>query len=431
MYLNVENFSNQLSKLLPTFPKETFLLAVSGGVDSMVLASLFKDLNLKFEIAHVNYKLRAEDSDLDQKIVEDFCSSNTIKLHLRTASEADDKPDNSIQIWARELRYQFFNKIQSEQKLNYLITAHHLNDNLETFLINLSRASGRKGLAGIPVDKNNILRPLLKFSKEEIYRFAKENRIHFREDLSNQKNDYLRNEIRNNIVPQLTKIENFLENVSKTLSHLDQANSFIDQQIKVLEEVIISKKENYSEIDKQKFFEQTTFVQFEILRKFDFKNADEIKKISEAENGKSFYSKNFVLTTHRDLLIIKKISDLKKVESSEIILKVDENNCIIIPGKINVELKKLGSSQWRINLNQLKLPLKLRKRKSGDLFYPTGMTGKKKVGKFLRDEKAIIKATDQEWLLTDSEDKILGVLPFRQDRRFLSDAGYNSLTLDI
>ncbi|WP_316931202.1 tRNA lysidine(34) synthetase TilS [Chryseobacterium sp. P1-3] len=188
------SFRNQLENLIHQPEKQTYLLAVSGGADSMVLASLFQGLRIDsrgteydFQIAHINYKLRDKDSDLDQKVVQDFCEKNHVKFHLYEVSGKDQKPKNSIQLWARELRYRFFKEIQQKEKLKYLVTAHHLNDQLETFLINLSKASGIKGLSGIPSRDHHILRPLLNFSKEEIYQFAGEHGIEFREDLSNKK----------------------------------------------------------------------------------------------------------------------------------------------------------------------------------------------------------------------------------------------------
>ncbi|WP_228453084.1 tRNA lysidine(34) synthetase TilS [Chryseobacterium sp. CH1] len=192
--LEKSNFRKQLENLIYQPENHTFLLAVSGGADSMVLAFLFRDLRdekqyseYSFQIAHINYKLRGEDSDRDQKVVQNFCEKNHIRFHLYEVSEKDKKPENSIQLWARELRYAFFKEIQEKENLKFLVTAHHLNDQLETFIINLSKAAGINGLSGIPANDNFILRPLLEFSKQEIYQFAEENNIEFREDLSNKK----------------------------------------------------------------------------------------------------------------------------------------------------------------------------------------------------------------------------------------------------
>ena len=168
--LDFNNFKENLEVLGEDIFSKKFLLAVSGGADSMVLSHLFRffdsaqnDKGLEFQVAHVNYHFRGEDSNLDQKIVEDFCKKNDIKFHLKDVSEEEKTQMKSLQNWARELRYDFFFKILEEENLDYVVTAHHLNDELETFFINLSRGSGIKGLSGIPKNENSILRPLLKF----------------------------------------------------------------------------------------------------------------------------------------------------------------------------------------------------------------------------------------------------------------------------
>ncbi|MBN8622521.1 MAG: tRNA lysidine(34) synthetase TilS [Flavobacteriales bacterium] len=302
-----ELFLQSIKKLLNNFEQKKFLLAASGGVDSMVLASLFEICNLKFEIAHINYKLRGEDSDSDQKLVEDFCFKNNIKFHLYPVSEKDKKPENSIQLWARNLRYDFFFKILKEENLDYIVTAHHLNDELETFLINLSRGSGIKGLSGIPSNENKIIRPLLNFSKEEIYAFAKENKIEFQEDLSNQKNDYLRNEIRNKIIPEITAVStNFLNGFKDSLSYLNDANNFIQSSIEnAFSDIIIKEDKVETLLNLKKLLSKEPFIITEIIRKFGF-SGDEIGKVISAENGKFFRSKTHEIKITRDEILCSK-----------------------------------------------------------------------------------------------------------------------------
>ena len=301
-----ELFLQSLYKLLPNFEEKKFLLAVSGGVDSMVLLHLFKVSGLKFEVAHINYKLRGNDSDLDQKLVEEFCIKNNIKYHLYQISEKDKKPENSIQLWARKLRYDLFFKILKEANLDFIVTAHHLNDELETFLINLSRGSGIKGLSGIPANENQILRPLLSFSKNEIYEFAKENKIDFREDLSNQKNDYLRNKIRNDIIPNLLETsDSFLKNFEKSISYLNQTRSFIEEKISAIENEILVENESEVTINKEKFSIQHELVKQEIIRKLGF-SGEEIQKVIAAENGKFFRSKTYEIKITRNEILCSK-----------------------------------------------------------------------------------------------------------------------------
>lgn len=284
-----------------------FLLAVSGGADSIVLSSLFKMSNLKFEIAHINYHFREEDSNLDQKIVEDFCTNNQIKFHLKDVSEDEKSKMKSLQNWARELRYNFFFKILEKKKLDYIVTAHHLNDELETFFINLSRGSGIKGLSGIPKNENKILRPLLKFTKAEIYDFAQENKIDFREDKSNKKDDYLRNKIRNHLTPKILEIfPQFLEHFGESLNYLSSVNEFYQNEIeKTFQEILISENEENFTLSKEILLQKPKVLIIEIIRKLGFTGI-EIEKIITAENGKFFRSSTHEITIKRKEIVCQK-----------------------------------------------------------------------------------------------------------------------------
>ncbi|WP_374465454.1 tRNA lysidine(34) synthetase TilS [Chryseobacterium sp.] len=423
-------FINQLKNLVHEPEKHTYLLAVSGGADSMVLASLFRDFEQEthgtefwFQVAHINYKLRGNDSDLDQKTVQDFCEKNHIKFHLYEVSEKDQKPENSIQLWARELRYKFFKEIQEKEKLEFLVTAHHLNDQLETFIINLSKAAGINGLSGIPSHDNNILRPLLNFSKKEIYQFAELNHIEFLEDLSNKKNDYLRNRIRNEIVPRLMETnDHFLDNFRKSSSLLNQTKDFVQKQIQEIENNLTVFNQDYKILSKEKLDQESDFVKFEILKKYGFNQEEEIPKIFKAENNSSFFSKEYQLIVNRDELIF--IDRSQEKESEEEIVLIDHFD--FSENQININLVDHIESidginkgfEWDFDAEKLHFPLRLRKQKEGDEFYPTGFSGKKKVSKFFRDEKLSILARQKIWILTDSNDSVLGVIPFRQDRRY-------------
>ncbi|WP_426481566.1 tRNA lysidine(34) synthetase TilS [Chryseobacterium sp. R2ACT005] len=428
--LEKSSFISQLKNLVHEPENHTYLLAVSGGADSMVLASLFGDLGNKnqdsefqFHVAHINYKLRGNDSDLDQKTVQDFCEKNHIKFHLYEVSEKDRKPENSIQLWARELRYTFFKEIQEKEKLEFLVTAHHLNDQLETFIINLSKAAGINGLSGIPSNDNYILRPLLNFSKKEIYQFAEENTIEFREDLSNKKNDYLRNKIRNEIVPMLMETnDHFLENFKKSSLYLNQTKDFVQKQIQEIENRLTVFNQNNKILSKEKLDQESDFVKFEILKKYGFNQEEEIPKIFKAENNSSFFSKEYQLIVNRDELIFIDKSNEKEIEE-EIVL-IDHFD--FSENQININLVDYIESidginkgfEWDFDADKLHFPLRLRKQKEGDELYPTGFSGKKKVSKFFRDEKLSILARQKIWILTDSNDSVLGIIPFRQDRRY-------------
>ncbi|MGD1319435.1 tRNA lysidine(34) synthetase TilS [Chryseobacterium sp. 2R14A] len=429
MTLSRSAFEKQLQNLTQLSDNQTYLLAVSGGADSMVLAYLFnelRDFGYQFQVAHINYKLRGEDSDSDQKVVQDFCLKNNIKFHLYEVSEKDKKPENSIQLWARELRYAFLREIQESEDLEFLVTAHHLNDQLETFIINLSKASGINGLSGIPANENNILRPLLNFSKEEIYRFAEENKIDFREDLSNKKNDYLRNKIRNEIVPKFSETnEQFLENFRKSILYLNQTKDFVHRQIEEIEKNILIKSEENITLDKEKLNQETEFIHFEILKKYGFNQPEEIRKIFIAETGSIFYSKEYKLIINRNELIFIELNANIKIQEEIVLTNTTESHqnhfSIDISQSIEIIEEINKDFEWEFDAEKITHPLKLRTKKEGDLFYPNGFSGKKKVSKFFKDEKLSILAKQKIWLLSDGNDNVLGIIPFRQDRRYAKD----------
>jgi len=302
LMLSLDSFNEEINKITGDFTQKKILLAVSGGADSMVMLDLFRkrsaeQLDFMISAAHINYKLRGKDSDLDQKLVEDYCEKHKIPLFVYSVSEKDNKPENgSIQLWARELRYHFFHQICEENNIDFIATAHHLNDQLETFFINLMRGSGLKGLSGIPANENKILRPLLAFTKEEIYDFAEKNSVPFREDISNKKNDYLRNKIRNLIVPELVNADsNFIQNFSKSLCIIQQSSDFIKQKAEEFITENGTENDNCLIFNKEKLAETQDIMKFEILNKFGFGSETEIQKIFSAETGKVFFSKYFSL----------------------------------------------------------------------------------------------------------------------------------------
>lgn len=419
--LSEQIFEDQLSEILPQYQSKKILVAVSGGVDSMVLLYLLKSKVAHLEVAHINYHLRGQDSNDDEALVQNYCEQNQIPFHIYNVTEKEQKPQGSIQLWARELRYRFFKTVMAEQQLDYLVTAHHLNDQLETFIINLSRGSGVKGLAGIPKHRKQIIRPLLHFSKAEIYAFAKVQQIPFREDSSNAKNDYLRNFIRNTISPKLLETHpNFLEHFGNSLNYLREASDFIDEEIaQKLQQFTINQTSEAWVISKDKLAQLSEFAQYEILKRLGFKAKAEHYKVFEAETGCVFYGNDYQLLINREELILTQISNELTQEEEILIDKPNSDGYIDLKDYISVAFDK--SFEWYFDKTQLQFPLKLRKKKEGDQFQPIGMKGKKKVAKFFKDEKLSILAKSKMWLLCDASDTILGVVPLRQDGRYATN----------
>ena len=416
--LNNVIFEKELQTICENFREYKFLLAVSGGADSMVLAYLFKALNLDFQIAHINYKLRGKDSELDSELVDNFCKTNAIQFYQYQVSEKDQKPENSIQVWARNLRYRFFFKILNETKSDFIVTAHHLNDQLETFLINLSRGSGIRGLSGIPSNENSILRPLLNFSKEEIYDFAHHQNIEFREDLSNKKNDYLRNKIRNEIVPLLMETnDRFLLNFRNSIDYLSKTKNFVSKQISEKFEHLKIEDSDALILNKENFSNEDIFLKYEILSQFGFDSTTEIEKIFVAKTGSVFQNNRFQLIINRNELIFQPRQN-NTVINEVIELAENDSSQIFIPFEILDQKEEIN---WNFDKTKLAFPLKLRHHKEGDSFSPKGMKGRKTVSKFFRDEKLSILAKSKTWLLCDANDVVLGIIPYRQDGRFASN----------
>jgi tRNA(Ile)-lysidine synthase len=431
--LNYLQFKKNVENLLLIKKRNSYLLALSGGADSMVMAHLMLEMGFTIQVAHINYKLRNSDSDQDQKVVENFCTKNKIPFHLYTVSDKDQKPKGSVQTWAREVRYSFFNEILTEENLDCIATAHHLNDDLETFFINLSRGSGLLGLSGIPKNEGLVFRPLLPFTKDEIYYFAQQNSIEYREDLSNKKNDYLRNKFRNTLIPELIKIApDFQENFGKSLQYLADTQNFVEEMVDKIFLNLSKKNNQIWEIDLGQLSAESRFVQFQILKRFGFNQPQEIEKILTATTGSAFSNRQYQLVVNRNQLLISEFNDEKEITSPETLVLVEtledlkKNNFTLYLKDFEADLVELNSEKnfsktWCFDYSVLHFPLQLRRKKEGDVFQPIGMIGKKKISKFFKDEKIPIFAQQNIWLLCDGNDDILGILPFRQDRRFVAN----------
>ena len=238
-------FKIHLQDTFPGIECKKLLLAISGGIDSMVLLDLLSKTDADFSLAHCNFKLRGKDADADEAFVRSESKKYNKSLHV---IEFDTKAyasahKCSIQMAARDLRYSWFKGLLKEEEYDYLLTAHHSDDNLETFFINLSRGTGIDGLCGIPEKSDDILRPLLPFSKEEIHSYASANQLSWREDQSNQDSKYLRNKIRKELVPLLKDINpSFLETFSATLSNLKGTKDIVEDRMSFVRDKIVEKE---------------------------------------------------------------------------------------------------------------------------------------------------------------------------------------------
>ena len=288
-----------------------FVLAISGGLDSMVLANLFLINNLNFSIAHCNFQLRGKESDDDELFINKWCSEKDIKLYNKKFSTEDYCKNNklTIQMGARELRYEWFSELIDKEKYDFIVTAHHIDDQLETFIINSIRGTGIDGLVGIPDKINKIVRPLLMISKDQIIEYSKVNKINYREDSSNDKEDYLRNKIRHSVIPYLkSDDDNVLLKFKTTIENLNSTKIFVQKVIsKVRDKVFIYEGENIiTDIGLLKDLDPIEFYIHELYKDFEF-NYKEVMKLFDSDSGKQISSANYNMTKQKNNLIISKI----------------------------------------------------------------------------------------------------------------------------
>ena len=417
-------FLNHLEKNFPSISVSKLIIAVSGGVDSIVLFHLCLKLKLNFFVAHCNFKLREKESDLDEKFVKDLAIKHNIKFYTKSfnTKKLSNNDNKSIQMVARELRYSWFEELSKELNVKHILTAHHLDDSLETFLINLSRGSGIDGLLGIPKVNDTVFRPLLIFKKDEILSYAKENKITWREDSSNKKNEYLRNQIRLEVLPKLKEINpNLLENFSKSIDRLQQSKSIIkDKMDDFVSDVSFTRDKNiYFEINKIKQVSNIDAYLYELLKKYNFTQWDDIRDLLDSQSGKQIISKTHKLLKDREHLILAKNSEL---ENKSLLINKSSKEVAVSAGKIKISVAKKISKQdldvIYLDSDKLDFPLRVRSVLSGDYFYPFGMNGKKKVSKYLKDEKTSVFDKDKVLILETSKNKIIWVIGMRLDDRF-------------
>ncbi len=418
------------------FKKEDpLLVALSRGVDSMVMCDLLLKAGYKFSVAHCNFKLRGNESDSDEQFVEDYCSKNKLTLFKRSfdTSTYSEEKKLSIQMSARELRYAFFNELLTEHSFAYLLTAHHLSDNIETFFINLVRGSGIAGLKGISEKREKIVRPLLTFTKEEILAYAKENSISYRTDKSNLEDTYLRNNLRLNIIPKLKELNpSFERTISKELALLQQYNTIISNHFAKEKEKTISKTDSGIKINIEKIKENKTpeLFLFEILKEYSF-HPDVIADIFESLDGipgKLFFSNNFELVRDRTELVINKHSD----RSIEPIVIEKETQEIHSPIHLKIKpttefVKENSKAVAYIDLSKLKYPLTVRGWQTGDKFKPLGMTGFKKLSDLFVDLKLNAFDKNKVAILENGDKEIIWVVNHRLDDRYKISENTNAI----
>lgn len=414
---------NLIEVLMELSSNKTYLLAVSGGVDSMVLLYLFLNSKLSFSVVHCNFHLRGEDSDLDEKLVEDFCKKNKLELFSKKFNTLQlKKGGQSIEMLARSLRYNYFKELINQFGFDYLVTAHHLNDNAETFFINLLRGSGLKGLSGMSFQKNKILRPLLKISRKEIEKFANTHDIIWREDITNQSLNFLRNKIRHKVIPELESIKSdFLDQLNKSMEIMQSSYAFIEKEmLRLKSKAIISEEDGVCKYSKIILSNADFILVYYFFSFLGFSNEKDVNNILLAGTGRVFISSSHKIWVNREELIVEEIGREITNYNKPILVKELPFN-IENPVKIKITKsetleKKMGNEI--VDFNKISFPLIIRKWDEGDYFYPINGNGKKKISKLLKDNKFSILRKNEVLVLCDNSGAIIWVIGIRLDDRF-------------
>ncbi len=436
----LENFKQYIRKENLFQPKDRLLLAVSGGVDSVVLCALCQQAGYDFEIAHCNFQLRGDDSSRDEKFVRALARKYGVAFHVRifdTVAYAK-ATKMSIEEAARDLRYEWFyslvrNKKNTDGKemnepsvVKYILTAHHADDNIETVLMNFFRGTGITGLRGILPKQGKIIRPLLFARRSELELFVKENQLEFVTDHSNLENDYTRNYFRNAIIPLVS--ESFPEatkNVLKNIQRFRETDILYQQAVQLHRKKLLEQKGEEVHIPVLKLMKTVPLqtVLYEIIKDFGFTahQTEDAKALLKSETGKYIQSATHRIIKNRDWLII---SPNQSIEAGHILIEEKDTNIDFKNGTVSIN--KISRDQFSIVNNPMiaqldfgliKFPLLLRRWKQGDYFYPLGMQKKKKLSRFFIDQKLSLTQKENTWVI-EMDKKIIWVVGMRIDDRF-------------
>jgi len=413
-------------------PGNRILLAVSGGLDSIVMTELFQQSGNPVGIAHCNFQLRGDESDGDEEFVQKIAKKFDIPFFTKrfpTSSYAKERKI-SVQMAARKLRYDWFEEIRATKDFDFIATAHHHDDQIETLFINLLRGTGIAGLHGIPAKQGHLVRPLLFASKQEIENHAKAKQLSYREDSSNTSVKYKRNKIRHQLIPLLHSIQpDYAGNISTTINRIRDTESILRPFIVETSKKLIRKKQDHWVINIAILMELQPLQPWlcELLLPFGFNETTVHDLVSHlyGESGKSFYSPEYRIVKDRDSLILTRRPKTEQPEDhDEYMIKAGETDCYL-PLRLQLQIlartpdyQISGScNQATLDRNKLSFPLTIRKWKPGDFFHPYGMNKRKKLSDFFIDEKISIPEKENTWLLC-SGSRIIWVIGHRIDHRF-------------
>lgn len=435
------HFRNNIKEKNLFTPENKLLLAFSGGIDSVVLAHLLLKAGYLFELVHCNFNLRGKESDTDEKFCVDFAHKIKVKIHVKqfdTRSYMKIKK-LSVQMAARELRYRLFKELTLHHHFDFILTAHHASDNVETLLINLIRGTGLHGLQGIPEKQNNIIRPLLFASKEEIYNYAIKNKLKFRHDSSNDEKKYARNLLRHDVIPVLKKLNPSLEttfasNICLFKQSWEVINEFCEQKKKEM----VKQKNTQLNISIQQLIRENAadLLLHEWLSPLGF-NPTQTRQIysclPQHLPGKKFTSKTHRLLIDRTAILIEPLQAFTENHNYLIRTKNDFKKIPLFSKSEILDSCPIDSDSTTglFNYGKIQFPLTIRSWEKGDKFTPLGMKGTKKISDYLIGLKMPLFEKNKVLVLVNADKEIIWLIGLRISEKFKISTGKKVLKLVI
>ncbi|MBK9254191.1 MAG: tRNA lysidine(34) synthetase TilS [Saprospiraceae bacterium] len=409
----LEKFLSYINTQKLILPGERTVLAISGGIDSMVLLHLFRQAGLVFRIAHVNHNLRGEDSKKDAEFISGFCKKQHLEHDIHTIS-VDHFREGNMQSIARNIRYEFFETLRIKYDYNKVATAHHKDDNVETFLMHIIRGAGLKGLRGIQPNNKRIIRPLLFAEKSEISRYAKEHNIEYREDYSNETDKYLRNKIRHHVIPALKSIDqNINQKIANTISHVSDSFDLLESMIQMLEAQLILRTPDELTINLKELKEikgHKTLLHY-FISPFGFNESMVENILKSSQSGAGFPTSTHFAIINRDDLIVRRLQTtehkLTESVSLNILAELRFNKQHFTFQIIENKVENFTSGFQYLDFDKIPGDIKVRKWKAGDRITPLGMQGKsQKVSDILTNKKIPAHEKPHVMILVSSEEII-------------------------
>lgn len=405
-------------------PEERILLAVSGGLDSMVMILLFIEAKFNIAVAHANFKLRGEESDGDEAFVRAFCEVRGIPFFTTSFDTNNYAAERkiSIQMAARELRYVWFRQLSKQHGFTKIATAHHQDDQAETIFLNMVKGEGLNGLTGMPLNKRNVVRPLMFATKENLEHYARNTHIKWREDSTNKEDNYHRNFIRHQIFPRIHKINPGLnDSLLRTSEKAKGEMLILKYGLEMLKAEYFTVSDDGLIKIKKTLFDKfpEPAAAWRLLDEFGFTldEAEDLLSILHEQSGKVFLSTTHRLVIDRDEVIVQSL--MHATPETDVLItgegKFKRGNQIIQCKTLSGQFTANSSEAW-LDQSKLSFPLTWRKWREGDSFMPLGMTGFKKVSDFLIDEKVSIPEKERVTVI-ESAGEIVWVVGMRIDER--------------